>query len=118
MKLKLMPLLLLAGGSLFAQDYYGYYGNRAYQRQDLHGDYRDLQNDYAQLDRLRADVARDRYQLNAALARGDEWTASRIARDLARDQRALRALQADIHRDHRDIRRDQRDLYRDSWRYR
>ncbi len=118
MKLKLMPLLLLTGGSLFAQNYYGYDGNRSYQRQDLHGDYRDLRHDYAQLDRLRADVARDRYQLDAALARGDEWAATRIAGDLARDQRALRALQADIDRDHRDVREDQRDLYRDSWRYR
>ena len=118
MKFKLMPLLLLAGGSLFAQGYYGYYGDRYDQRRDLHEDYRDLRHDYARLDRLRADIARDRYQLNAALARGDEWAATRIARDLARDQRALRALQADINRDHHDIHQDQRDLYWNSWRWR
>ena len=96
----------------------GYYAapqdaNRYYQRRDLHEDYRDIQNDYAQLDRLRADVARDRYNLNEALANGDEWRASAIARDLARDQRALTALERDIARDHRDIRRDQHEIYRD-----
>lgn len=118
MKLTWMPMLLLAGGSLFAQDQYGYYGSRNYQQQDLRDDYRDLRHDYAQLDRLRADVARDRYQLNETLERGDEWAASRIARDLARDQRALDALEADVNRDHRDVRHDRRDLYWGYWRYR
>ena len=115
MKFKLLPLLLLAGGSVFAQDYYG---NRYDQRQDLRADHRDLSRDYAQLDRLRADVARDRYRLNAALARGDEWQARRVARDLARDQRALNALQADIYRDHRDIRHDRWQTNGNTWRYR
>ena len=106
MKLTLVPLLVLVGGSLFAQDYYRGYGDRSYDR-DLHSDYRDISHDYTQLDRFRADVARDQYQLNAAMKRGDESAASHIARDLARDQRALNALRADIRSDHRDIRRDQ-----------
>jgi septal ring factor EnvC (AmiA/AmiB activator) len=113
LKLKVLPLLLLAGGSLVAQDCY--YGNQYSQRQDLREDYQDLRHDYAQLDRLRADVARDRYQLDAALARGDEWQASRIAGDLARDQRAIDALRADINRDHHDIRNDQRQQNRSYW---
>jgi hypothetical protein len=117
MKAKIVALLLVAGGSLFAQS--GFYGDRYYQRQDLRGDYRDLRNDYAQVDRLRADIARDRYRLNRALAYGDEWQAQRNASDLARDQRALNALLADIARDHRDIRQHEREMNRDYyWRYR
>ena len=128
MKMKLIALMLLAGGSAFAESHWsisiggyapGYYppppppSYRVYQRQDLHEDYRDIQRDYEQVDRLRADIARDRYQLNAALGNGDEWRASRIARDLARDQRALDALLRDIARDHRDIRHDEQELNRE-----
>ena len=129
MKAKLIALLLVAGGSLFAESRFsviigggpGYYPvqggpYRSYQRQDLREDYRDIQRDYAQVDRLRADIARDRYQLHEALEDGDEWRASRIARDLARDQRALDALLRDIARDHRDIRHDEQELYRDRYR--
>jgi septal ring factor EnvC (AmiA/AmiB activator) len=114
MKSKIVALLLVAGASLFAQS--GFYGDRYYQRQDLRADYRDLRKDYAQVDRLRADIARDRYRLNRALAYGNEWQAQRIASDLARDQRALNALLADIARDHRDIRHDEREMNRDYYR--
>jgi len=133
MKTKLIALMLVAAGSTFAESHWsisiggyapGYYppppaSYSVYQRQDLHEDYRDIQRDYQQVDRLRADIARDRYQLNRALEDGDEWRASRIARDLARDQRALDALLRDIARDHRDIRRDERELSgeRGNWGY-
>src|SRR5258706_3622070 len=127
MKTNLIALMLLAGGSAFAESHWsisiggyapGYYPPppapyRVYQRQDLHEDYRDIQRDYAQVDRLRADIARDRYQLNQALENGDEWRASRIAGDLARDQRTLDALIRDIARDHRDIRHDEQELNRE-----
>jgi hypothetical protein len=127
MKTKLIALMLLAGGSAFAESHWsisiggyapGYYpppppAYGVYQRQDLHEDYRDIQRDYEQADRLRADIARDRYQLNRAFQEGDEWRASRIARDLARDQRALDALLRDIASDHRDIRRDEQELNRE-----
>jgi septal ring factor EnvC (AmiA/AmiB activator) len=126
MKTKLIVLMLAAGGSLFAESRFsviigggqGYYSPspapyRYYQRQDLHEDYRDIQQDYAQADRLRADIARDRFQLHEAIERGDEWQASRIARDLARDQRALDVLLRDIARDHRDIRHDEQQLDRE-----
>ena len=121
---KLAALLVVAAGSLLAESHFsvsiggapGYYAPggpyRFYQRQDLREDYRDIQHDYAQVDRLRADIARDRYQLQQAWQNGDEWQASRIARDLARDQRALDALLNDIARDRRDIRRDQEEIYR------
>ena len=128
MKSKIAALLLVAGGSLFAQSRFsitvggyspGFYDDRYYQRQDLRDDYRDLRGDYAQVARLRADIARDRYRLNQALEYGDDWQASRIAGDLARDQRSLDALLADIARDHRDIRHDEREMNRDYyWRYR
>ena len=124
----ILGLLLLAGGSLFAESHFSvYFGgapayysaqDEAYRynlHRDLHEDYRDVENDYAQVDRLRADITRDRYNLNAALQDGDEWQASRIARDLARDQRALDALLRDIAHDHHDIQRDHRELQRSYW---
>ena len=128
MKTKLIALMLMAGGSLFAETHFSviiggapaYYAPpppayRAYQRQDLREDYRDIQRDYQQVDRLRADIARDRYQLRQALEVGDEWRASNIARDIARDQQALNALLRDIARDRRDIRHDEYELNR--WGY-
>src|SRR5260370_40384703 len=128
MKSKIVALLLVAGGSLFAQSRFsisvggyppGFYDDRYSQRQDLHEDYRDIRHDYAQVDRLRADIASVRYRLNQALAYGDEWQSSHIAGDLARCQRAVNALLADIAHDHRDIRHDERELNRDYyWRYR
>jgi hypothetical protein len=54
--------------------------------------------------------------LNEALEDGNDWQASRIAADLARDQRAMAALLADIERDRRDIRHDQPELDR-GWSY-
>lgn len=115
MMFKLAPLALLAAAPIFAQSYYGYDNDRYAQHQDLRGDYRDVHHDYAQLDHLRNDVARDQYRLNAALQRGDERAAGHIARDMARDQRRLYALQADINHDRRDIHHDQRRMD-DDWR--
>jgi hypothetical protein len=130
MKTKLFALMLLAGGSAFAesrwsvffgaapnyypaqQDPYYSYQRDGFLHQDLQNDYRDVQHDYEQVKRLRADIARDRFQLQQALQYGDEWRASAIARDLARDQRALAAVMRDIAHDHRDIQRDQQELYR------
>ena len=118
--------MFLAGGSAFAESRFSvFFGGaptyyppqepyRSYQQhQDLREDYRDIQHDYAQVDRLRADIARDRFQLHEAIERGDEWQASRIARDLARDQRTLDALLRDIDRDHRDIRHDEQQINRE-----
>jgi hypothetical protein len=97
MKFKLLGILALAGGSLFAQGY----------DRDLRNDYRDLRSDYAQMDRLRADIARDQYRLEQAWRYGDMWTARRIQNDIYRDQTRLDALRRDIQRDRRDIRHDQ-----------
>src|SRR5260370_3193588 len=96
MKAKLIALLLVAGGLLFAESRFsviigggpGYYPvqggpYRSYQRQDLRGDYRDIQRDYAQVDRFRADMARDRYQLHEALEDVDDARATPIPRHLA-----------------------------------
>jgi hypothetical protein len=101
MKLKLIALMVAAGTSMFAQS--AYYG----EGRDLRGDYRDLANDRAQADRLRADIARDRFQLHQARERGDRWEANRISGDMARDQASLNALMRDMGRDRRDIHHDQ-----------
>lgn len=88
---------------------------RADDRRDLRGDYRDVQHDYTHVDRLRADIARDQYQLDQALRYGDRHAAKRISRDLRHDQKALDHQLRDIRHDQRDIRHDQRDLYRDGY---
>ena len=62
---------------------------------------RDLRHDYAQADRLRADIARDQYRLEEAQRRGHWREAEAIRRDLDRDQRALAALDRDIRQDRR-----------------
>ena len=85
-------------------------GGRDYQRQDLRHDYRDLSGDYARVNAMRADIARDRTRLNEDIRCGREAAAARDATDLARDQRALEAQL-------RDIRHDQRDIYRDEQSY-
>jgi Asp-tRNA(Asn)/Glu-tRNA(Gln) amidotransferase A subunit family amidase len=96
--------LALSGSAAMAQ---GYYGDR-YDRQDVREDRRDLRNDYAQVNRLRADIERDQYQLDRAWRRGDRNQVRRLQRDMDRDQRKLDALLGDIARDRRDIRQDQR----------
>ena len=81
---------------------------RAEERWDAYHERQDLRRDYARVERLRADIARDQYRLNEDLRCGRRGAAERDARDLARDQRALEYQL-------RDIRHDRRDLYRDSW---
>ena len=76
-------------------------------------DWRGVRNDYGRIDRMQADIARDRARLNADIRRGRQDAAARDASDLARDQRALNAQLRDIRRDQRDIHHDQRDPYRD-----
>jgi hypothetical protein len=108
----LAPLGLLAGlavgaaATLSAHDWDDEWRGRDYQRQDLRHDHRDLSGDYARVNAMRADIARDRARLNEDIRCGREAAAARDAADLARDQRALEAQL-------RDIRHDQRDIYRD-----
>jgi hypothetical protein len=63
--------------------------------------YRDLRHDYARVDRMRADIARDRVRLNEDIRCGRQSAAARDAADLARDQRALNAQVRDIRNDRR-----------------
>src|SRR5579862_6386088 len=78
--------LMLASGCAYSQQRY----------------YRtDLRHDYAQANRLRADIARDQYRLDQAQRRGHWREAESIRRDLDRDQRALAALGYDIRQDRR-----------------
>ena len=113
-------MFALSGASvLSAQERYGEWRDIHHDREDLRHDYRDLRSDYAQADRLRADIARDRWMLDEDLRCGREWAARSDAADLARDQRALNRLTRDIRHDQADIYRDRRDLhrdYRESWR--
>jgi hypothetical protein len=62
-------------------------------------DGRDLRHDYARVDRMRDDMARDQARLNEDIRCGRQAAAARDAADLARDQRALAAQQRDIRRD-------------------
>lgn len=80
-----------------------------YNREDVREEYRDIRRDGERADRLRADIDRDQWRLNEAIRCGNDRAAARVARDLARDQRALSALE-------RDMRHDRRDVYRDSYR--
>ena len=79
-----------------------------WQRRDIRNDRRDLRNDYARVDRMRADIARDRWRMNEDIRCGRGPAAAAEAADLARDQRVLDAQLRDIHRDRRDLRRDYR----------
>ena len=104
--LKLFAFFTLAAGAALARDPY-------WEGRDMRHDYQDVRHDYAQADRLRADIGRDRWQLNEDIRCGRSWAASRDAADLARDERALRALDRDIQLDRADIHRDQREVRRE-----
>ena len=67
--------------------------------QDLRNNYSDMAHDYANIDRLRADVANDQLRLNEAIRCGREAEAARIAADMARDRQALDYQIRDIRRD-------------------
>jgi hypothetical protein len=69
-------------------------------------DWRDLRHDYNHVDRLSADIARDRARLDEDIRCGRSAAAARDAADLSRDQRALEAQRRDIRQDSR---------YRDSY---
>ena len=106
----LAGLAVGAASTLSARDWDDAWHGRDYQREDLRHDYRDLSGDYARVNAMRADIARDRTRLNEDIRCGREAAAARDAADLARDQRALEAQL-------RDIRHDQRDIYRDEQSY-
>lgn len=101
--------------NLMADDWYRENRDIRHDRRDLREDYRDVEHDYATLNRLREDVERDQWRLNEDIRCGRSGRAAADAADLARDQRAMRALENDIHYDRRDIERDHRDLRHDYW---
>jgi hypothetical protein len=106
----LAGLAVGAAGTLSAHDWDDEWHGRDHRRQDLRHDYRDLSGDYARVNAMRADIARDTSRLNEDIRCGREAAAARDAADLARDQRALEAQL-------RDIRHDQRGIYRDEQSY-
>ena len=75
---------------------------------DYYRDRHDLQHDYARANRLRADIANDRYRMNEDLRCGRGDAARREARDIAHDQRALDRQMRDIRHDRADLRWDRR----------
>ena len=106
----LAGLAVGAAGTLSARDWDDSWHGRDYQRQDLRHDYRDLSGDYARVNAMRPDIARDRARLNEDIRCGREAAAARDAADPARGQRALEAQL-------RDIRHNQNDIYRDEQSY-
>jgi len=80
-----------------------------WDRRDQRHDRQDLRRDYARVDDLRADMARDQWRLNEDLRCGRLRAAEREARDMARDQRTLNAKRRDIRRDRSDMYWDRRD---------
>ena len=62
-------------------------------------DWRDVRQDSSRIDRMNADIARDRARLNEDIRCGRQQAAARDAADLARDQRALSAQVRDVRRD-------------------
>ena len=105
MRYKMLASLALFAGFAMAQDPYWNL------RRDIHNDRRDLRYDYARVDRMRNDIARDRVRLNEDIRCGRSQAAAEDARDLARDQRALNAQLRDIRRDRLDLRRDYYERY-------
>jgi hypothetical protein len=83
-----------------------------YQDRDMRHDQRDLGADYARVNRMQADIARDQARLNEDIRCGRRGAAAAQAADLARDQRALNNQLRDIRHDRRDLNHD----YRNSWR--
>ncbi len=113
----------MTGASTLMAGEWGWDRSDRYDRRDMRADTRDLRydahdlrHDYAELDRLSADVARDRAEMNEFIRCGNDRAAAAAAADLARDQRALNALRHDIHEDREDMEHDRRDL-RNDWRY-
>ena len=102
---RVMVLAAMAAGIVFsagtarAEDYYRDYR----ENRDIRNDRRDLRHDYSNVDRLRAQIAADRYRLNEDLRYGRRWAARADQRALDRDQRILDNQLRDIHHDRRDL---------------
>jgi hypothetical protein len=111
----LAGLAVTGAATLSARDWDDGWREGGYQRQDLRRDYRDLRGDYARVNALQADIARDRARLDEDIRCGRQAAAARDAADLARDQRRLDAQLRDIRHDQRDIYHDQQG-YQRSWR--
>ena len=62
-------------------------------------DWRDVRHDYARVDSMRDDMARDQARLNEDIRCGRTEAAARDARDLARDQHNLQYQRRDIRQD-------------------
>jgi hypothetical protein len=92
--------MVFAGTAAQAQDRYS---NRY---ADSYSDRQHLNRDYARVERLRAQIANDRYRLEEDRRRGRRWAAERDARDLARHQ-------YELDRQLRDIRHDRAEMYWD-----
>ncbi len=105
-------LLAPGAATLSAQDWRGDWGG--YYRGDYRAD-RHIDRDYDRIERMRADIARDRARLDEDIRCGRERAARHDAADLARDQRRLEAMLRDVHRDQRYENGYYRDSYRD-WR--
>jgi hypothetical protein len=64
-------------------------------------DLRDVRHDYARVDSMRDDIARDQARLQEDIRCGNAEAAARDARDLARDQKIMQWQRRDIRQDNR-----------------
>jgi hypothetical protein len=104
-------LLLPGATALRADDWRG-----------MRSDSREIRHDYAAVERLRAEIARDEWRLNEDIRRGRRHAIRQDRRELERDQRALDSLLYDLQRDRREMYRDSREYrgneYRNDYRRR
>jgi len=64
-------------------------------------DLRDVRHDYARVDSMRDDMARDQARLNEDIRCGRTEAAAADARDLARDQKTAQWQRSDVRQDNR-----------------
>ena len=67
-------------------------------------DWRDTRHDYARVDSMRDDMARDQARLQEDIRCGNSEAAARDARDLAKDQHNTQYQRRDIRQDYRSTR--------------
>lgn len=94
-----LGMILATGATLSAEPRYG----------EIRHDVRDLRNDRAQLNAVRADAAHDRHDVARDIRYGHPVAAFRDSRDLIRDHRDARVLTRDIRHDRVELRHDVRD---------
>lgn len=101
--LGIVLLGLMGAGSLMAQDRDDWRYNR-----DLRHNYADRRSEYRDMNRDRAAIEHDKWELRNDLRRGDYRAAQR-------ERQEMRDRYRDLNRDRAEVRHDNRDIYRDQY---